>query len=88
MQIDFLKKFEKDIEHIQDAVISVAILDKITEVENAKTIFDISNIKKLKGHKYAYRIRIGSFRIGILIENDIVEFARFIHSKDIYKHFP
>ncbi len=49
---------------------------------------DIRNLKKLKGYKNLFRIKIGDFRIGIFIENDTVEFARVVHHKDIYKLFP
>jgi len=46
------------------------------------------NLKKLKGFKTAYRIRVGDYRIGLFISNDTVEFARVVHQKDIYKVFP
>ena len=49
---------------------------------------DIKNFKKLKGYKNAYRIKIGDYRIGVFIENKIVEFARVVHRKDIYRVFP
>ena len=48
----------------------------------------IVNLKKLKGFKTAYRIRIGDYRIGVFIDGDIVEFARVVHRKDIYRLFP
>lgn len=49
---------------------------------------DIQNISKLKGYKNAYRIRIGSYQIGVFIEHDTVEFARVVHRKNIYNVFP
>ena len=52
------------------------------------SIADIPNIKKLSGFKYHYRVRIGDYRIGIMIINDEVLFERFLHRKDIYKRFP
>jgi len=53
-----------------------------------QSLRDIRNLKKLKGYKNLFRIKIGDFRIGIFIENDTVEFARVVHHKDIYKLFP
>ncbi|MDB5226116.1 MAG: hypothetical protein JWN78_309, partial [Bacteroidota bacterium] len=32
-------------------------------------------------------IRIGDYRIGIKVENEVVYFAAFEHRKDIYKSF-
>lgn len=60
----------------------------IEEFELAKNLRDIRNIKKLTGDKISYRIRLGDYRIGIYYENSIVEFARIVHRKEIYKVFP
>lgn len=49
---------------------------------------DISNLKKLKGYKYFYKIRFGDYRAGIRIENNILVFERLLHRKDIYKFYP
>jgi len=63
-----------------DAVI-IAIIE-------ARVIADIRNIKKLKGHSTAYRIRVGDYRIGILFEDNTVNIMRILPRKDIYKLFP
>ena len=42
----------------------------------------------MEGFKNAYRIKIGDYRIGVFIEEDTIEFVRFVHRKDIYKKFP
>lgn len=49
---------------------------------------DIKGFKKLKGYKNVYRIKVGDYRIGVFIENDVVEFACVVHRKDIYRIFP
>jgi len=54
----------------------------------ASSLQDIPKIKKLAGFKTAFRIRTGSYRIGILYENNIIYFVAFAHRKDIYKQFP
>lgn len=57
-------------------------------MESIDSLDEIPNIKKLKGHKSAYRIRIGDYRLGFFFENTTIIFARFVHRKDIYKIFP
>ncbi len=42
----------------------------------------------MKGSRNYYRIRIGDYRAGIIVEGLTVEFIRFLHRKDIYKYFP
>jgi mRNA interferase RelE/StbE len=82
------KIFEKDTDKIKDKRILFKIVDVIEKVREADDIISIKNIKKLKGSNKFYRIRIGDFRIGIIIDNNIVEFIRCLHRKDIYKYFP
>jgi len=65
-----------------------AIIKAIEDVENAKKPQNIKGIKKLKGDKTAFRIRIGRYRIGIYIVNKVVEFTRVLHRDKIYKYFP
>ena len=88
MKTDFLKQFYKDLDKIKLDKIKNGVVDLIINVENATNISEIKDIKKLSGYKNAYRIKLGNYRIGVFIEDNIVEFARFVHRKDIYKVFP
>jgi mRNA interferase RelE/StbE len=60
----------------------------IEQVEHADSLHGISNIKRLTADGAYYRIRIGDYRIGITMENDIVTFVRCLHRRDIYRYFP
>jgi mRNA interferase RelE/StbE len=88
MKTIFAARFDKDL----DAITNEATLEKIAQVieefEAANKPADIRNIKKMKGAKNAFRIRIGDYRIGVLIEKDTVKFARVGLRKDIYDIFP
>jgi mRNA interferase RelE/StbE len=88
MKVEFLRKFNKDLENLNVDHVRNAALKAISLVEKANQISDIPNIKKLTGHKAAYRIKIGDYRIGLFIEGDVAEFARIHHRKDIYTFFP
>jgi mRNA interferase RelE/StbE len=88
MQVDFTKRFSKQIEHLYDADLYSRLRMIVGGVMSAATIENIPNLKKLKGHVSAYRIRLGDYRIGLFIENNCVLFAAFEHRKDIYKKFP
>jgi mRNA interferase RelE/StbE len=88
MQIEIKKKFEKDIDKINNVKLLETIFNIITEIENASVITEINNLKKLQGYNDYYRIRIGNYRMGLKIENSIVIFVRFLHRKDVYKYFP
>lgn len=88
MQVEFLSKFSKDIDHISVKSVKLNLSKLIRQLEKEENLDNIPNIKKLSGHKSAYRIRIGNYRVGFFYENNKVIFARVIHRKDIYKVFP
>jgi mRNA interferase RelE/StbE len=88
MEVDFTRNFLKIIENLKNKELLQKIQDTIDNVIAANFIAEISNIKKLSGHKVYYRIKVGDYRIGIeKIENQI-KFLTFQHRKDIYKKFP
>jgi mRNA interferase RelE/StbE len=60
----------------------------IQEVEEAKDVHAIRNLKKLKAQGNHYRIRIGDFRLGLVIVDDIVSFVRCLHRSEVYRYFP
>ena len=88
MKVVFTRDFDKAAGKIKDKKLASDLLNTINNVKLATNIFQITNLKKLKGHPCAYRIRIGNYRIGVFIENNEVEFAAFAHRKDIYFLFP
>ncbi len=57
-------------------------------METAKNLGEVTNIKKLKGVGAYYRIRVGDYGIGIVVNEDTVIFVRALHRKDVYRYFP
>ena len=88
MKVEFLKTFSQDLDVLRSKTIKERLFKTILKIEEAHSLQDISNLKKLKDHKSAYRIRIGDYRLGFFFENYTILLAQFIHRKDIYKTFP
>ena len=88
MQVEFLSKFSKDIDGISQKSVKANLSKLIRSLELAENLNNIPNLKKLVGHKSAYRVRIGDYRVGFFYENHKALLARIIHRKDIYKVFP
>jgi mRNA interferase RelE/StbE len=86
--VKFSKNFSKDLEKVKDSNIKNDIIETIIVLENAENLTSISNIKKMKGHSEAYRLRIGKFRIGFYFDGETIELGRFAKRDDIYKLFP
>lgn len=88
MEVESLTSFNRDLGKIRNAKTKQSITQIIREVEQADSPSDINNLKKPKGQKFAYRLRIGDYRLGIFIEKRVVQFARLVHRKEIYRIFP
>jgi mRNA interferase RelE/StbE len=88
MKVEFLDSFYRDLENQFQPQVKSHLIKTITAIEEAVTMNKFPNLKKLSGYKFVYRIRLGDYRLGLFIENDIVQIARFAHRKDIYKLFP
>ncbi len=57
-------------------------------LKSVNIMTEIPNLKKLKGHPCAYRIKLGNYRLGLFLETDTMILVRLQHRKDIYKKFP
>lgn len=88
MKVEFRESFAKDLKGIKNKGLLECVKEIIEVVEKADTLLDIPNLKKLKGGGNYFRLRIGDYRIGISLENDMIIFVRFLNRKDIYKYFP
>lgn len=88
MEVKFSKEFEKDLAKVADKKVVLKVEDIIGQLTADDTLENIRNLKPLKGHKNCYRIRIGSYRLGILLQGKIVWLARIMTRKDIYRFFP
>ncbi|MFN8336616.1 MAG: type II toxin-antitoxin system RelE/ParE family toxin [Cyclobacteriaceae bacterium] len=88
MKVAFKKSFLKSIERLRDKRLKTSILKAISQVEAATEVQKISSIKKLTGFSTYYRIRIGDYRVGLHIADNVVTFVTVDHRRDIYKNFP
>lgn len=88
MNVEFRKSFEKDLSKIRDVELLQRIQAVIEEVESIDSLTDLSNAKKLKAERDYYRVRVGDYRIGLSLNEDVVTFVRVLHRKEIYRYFP
>ena len=88
MKVDFRASFVKDLRHIKDKGLLKRIKQTIEFVEKAEGTQDIASLKKLKGANNYYRIRVGEYRLGLIIEGNTASFVRCLNRKEIYRYFP
>jgi mRNA interferase RelE/StbE len=88
MIIVYTKAFLRDVEKINRKNIADKLSKTIEAIKSAQDFTKIPQLKKLKGHKSAYRIKIASYRLGYFYIDNKVILVRFVDRKDIYKLFP
>jgi mRNA interferase RelE/StbE len=88
VNVEFKESFARDLRSIKDKPLLKRVKELIERVEQAQHIDELGNLKKLKGGGHYYRIRIGDYRVGLIIEDDVVIFVRFLNRKEVYRYFP
>lgn len=88
MKVDFTKRFEKQLDKINDVDLLNEISKVVKECIDKQTLHSIHSVKKLKGYKNYYRIRTGNFRIGITYKDKTIIFCAIYDRKEFYKFFP
>ena len=88
MKVKFKSAFLKDIEKLPSNYrerIEEIVFDRIPQSDNLQMI---KNLKRIRGDKSYYRIRVGDYRIGLKDRGWELVFMRVLHRKDIYRYFP
>lgn len=88
MKLYFERSFLRDLKKVKEGKVKASLEEVINALHEARALSKVSNVKKLKGHSTAYRIRIGEYRLGCFVEGDEVILTKFMHRKEIYKKFP
>ena len=88
MQTGFKESFSRDLKKIKDKKLLKRISGLIKEVEKVNSLLGIKSLRKLKTGRNYYRIRIGDYRIGIIVKAKTIIFVRALHRKELYRYFP
>jgi mRNA interferase RelE/StbE len=88
LKTQFKESFLKDIEALGDSAITKRIRKAIAQAEQASAPKGVRNLKKLKGGDRYYRIRIGDYHLGLVLDEDALVFIRCLHHKDIDRYLP
>jgi mRNA interferase RelE/StbE len=88
MKSIFVASFLSDVKKLRDAKVQDAVRRAIENVEAAQSNDQIRSLKRLSGQRNSYRIRVGNWRIGIVIDGNAVTFVRCLNRREIYRFFP
>ena len=88
MKVRFKASFARDLRALKDKALLERIKELIANVEAAQSLAEVSNLKKLHGAGGYHRIKIGDYRVGLAIEEEVVVFVRVLHRREVYRYFP
>ena len=88
MEIIANRAFVKDLAEIPKEIRERIENFAFRQLPSIKSIKDLTNLEKLKGHRYYYRVRFGDYRVDINLKNNTLTLERVLHRKEIYKKYP
>ncbi|MGA7878100.1 MAG: type II toxin-antitoxin system RelE/ParE family toxin [Desulfoferrobacter sp.] len=89
MRLRYAKSFEKDIEDVRhNAEIRRRLAAVIQNLKTIGSFRELQGIRKIEGYENYYRLRVGDYRLGIKLVDDVIELIRLLHRKEIYRRFP
>ncbi len=88
MKVEFKGSFARDLKRIRDTKLLQQVRTLIEQIEQADGLRDVTQLKPLEGFSRYYRVRIGNYRVGVIMEQGTVTFIRCLHRKEIYRYFP
>lgn len=88
MRVIYRQSFARDLKKIRSKKIRQHVQRILEAIEHCTSLNDIPHIKRLTAEGRYYRIRIGEYRMGLVIDGDTVSIVRFLHRRDMYRYFP
>lgn len=72
MKTEFRDSFGKDLKAIKDKRLLRLVKEAIEAIENADSFADLPNVKRLKGSRNYFLQRVGDYRLGLALGDDIL----------------
>ena len=88
MKTIFRTSFLRDFKAVRDKQLLSRLKSVIEQVDKADSLASVSSVKQIKGQANHYRIRIGDYRLALVLQDDAVTFVPFLHRREIYRYFP
>ena len=88
MRIEYRKRFLKDLSKIPSKIRKQIEQLAFEELPTLESHTVSKKIEKMKGYPNYYKIRIGSYRLGLKFERNRLILERVLHRKEIYRYFP
>ncbi len=89
MDVRYRESFLRDLKKLKKRPIYGAVFALAFEtLPEAEELAQIPGVKAMQGHSHRYRIRKGSYRVGIEVDGPVVELVRVLDRAEFYRFFP
>ena len=88
MKFKLNKQVEKDLRKIGDKSVLMGFKEFLEEIKKASKVYDLNQVKKIKGGKNYYRYKYGDYRVGFKLEDNEIIILKLAHRREIYRYFP
>ena len=88
MKVYYRKKFLKQLSKLPHDIRAKIEQFAFDELPKINSIQESGKIEKMSGYKNYYKIRFGSYRVGIKSEDNSLILQIVMHRREIYKYFP
>lgn len=89
MKVRYKKSFLKDIKKLKNQSLQQRLEVVLIQLETVESLMELSGVTSLSGVKEYFRIRIGTYRLGLKLELDgSLSVVRFLKRGEIYRYFP
>ncbi|MDI1229540.1 MAG: type II toxin-antitoxin system RelE/ParE family toxin [Methylobacter sp.] len=88
MKVEYSKKFLKQLAAVPSDIRSKIESFVFEELVSTSSIYEIGKVEKMKGYDGFYKVRFGNYRLGLVIENEMITVKTVMHRREIYKFFP
>ena len=88
MKVKYQKRFLKELAKVPSRTRTKIEKFVFEDVPGMNSLDESGKAEQMRGYPSFYKVRFGSYRLGIQIENDTIVFQRILHRKDIYRYFP
>ena len=88
MEVQYRQLFLKDLKKLKRYPVYEQIFRLVfSTLSEAETLQEVSNVKAMKNYPDKYRIRIGDYRVGFVVDGNRVEMMRAMHRKEFCRYF-
>ena len=88
MNVEPTRLFRRDVRQLGSAQVRRQLDQVIRELTEAANIEEVSGVSRMTARGRHFRIRIGNYRLVMLLEGDALILERILHRREVYGRFP